>query len=215
MTSRHSSRFFMGEKLKFIDSSRSGVDSCASMAHRMRKDLHFVANHSTIWSSIQFYLFFSFIFSSFPDVCFFMPIVTFHLSPSNENTRRERERHLESLAQHSSLLVGSINVWTATKYFVFVYSGLSFLHLFSDNQREPKSYSRRQLNKWWSPPPHTMIAQNILTSFDVCAFFCAYLKCPFYKLTIDNRRFSFVIFISGSLEKFIGFDPFFSSHCSC
>lgn len=136
MTSRHSSRFFTGEKLKFMDFHEAAFDSCASKAHRMRKELHFIVNHSAIWSSIQFYLFFPFIFSSFPDLYFFVPIVTFHLSPSNK-MRREWEKHLESLAQHSLMLVGSINVWTATKYLLrFVYSGLSFFTSFFGQSKE-------------------------------------------------------------------------------
>lgn len=66
--------------------------------------------HSVRYSFIYSLLSVPFIFL-LPDVCFFEPIVTFHLSPSNKTfTKRTKEKqHLVSLprAQHIS---GSINV---------------------------------------------------------------------------------------------------------
>ena len=52
------------------------------------------------------------------------------------------------------------NVWTASKY-----SRLrsAFLSFFGQSKPNQKPFQRRQLNKWWSALPHTMIAQNILT----------------------------------------------------
>lgn len=65
---------------------------------------------------------------------------------------------------------------------------------FFGQSKETKSHLRRQSNKWWSPPPHTMITQNILT-----LLMSMLLLCPF----------SITFFISGSLKKFIGSFPFF------
>lgn len=79
-----------------------------------------------------------------------------------------------------------------------------FFGLFSDNQRKNEIHLRRQLNKWWSPPPHTMITQNILTSFDVFVAlllpFSALDDVLFHPASPETGIFS----ISGSLEKFIG-----------
>lgn len=161
---------------------------------------------------------YSFIYSSplsFLLLVFFWPRCAFLLCPLSPFIFRLRNQQtwtilvLSPAQSDSTFLVPLMFKQQPNTPIRCVFWTLSFYIFFSDNQRETKSHLRGQLNKWWSPPPHTMITQNVLTSFDVYAFsFMLALKCPFF--FFSSIDVFLVFFISGSLKKFIGSFTFFS-----
>lgn len=135
-------------------------------------------------------------------MCFFVPIVTFHLSPSNKT--------LSIL-----WLYGRTHFWfhkclNSNQILSLVCSGLSWLlHLFSDNQRETKSHLREGNRTNDDQHHHTRWLPKIFWLLLMFMPFVLTIKCPFSFIDL-NTFFSSRLFISGSLKKFIGSFPFFS-----
>lgn len=146
-------------------------------------------------SSIQFYLFSSFIFSSLRYIVPFVPIVTFHLSPSNEKHLRWFHKCLNN---------------KPNAFCCFVYSHGSRLHRF-DFFRTIKGNEKKAI--WggnWTNDHHyhtRWLPENILTSFDVCLR----PQMSFSLYRNDRSHLVSSFFIKGSLRNLL--DPFLSSRC--
>lgn len=107
MTSTNSFRFFTGEKSKFMDFSRGGFDSCASIKpHRMhRASLHSQPQSSSDPDTVLFILlFYLFFFSRFMFLCAHCHLSSFAFKQKHEKGTRKAS-WIACTAQHSSLLV--------------------------------------------------------------------------------------------------------------
>lgn len=140
-------------------------------------------------SSIQFYLFFSFIFQFLCTHC--------HLSSFRLPTEK---REPSAALQHIS---GSMNVWTATKYSgSVVYSGLSpsssSASLTSLFLRAIKGNEKAIWEGNWTNDDHHHHTRWLPKIFWL--LWCSVLR-PFYP---SNVLLHDVLFIRGSLKKFIG-----------
>lgn len=186
---------FYGANIEIYGLSRSGTwsyfcvpRSSAPKAHRMHRIQANIqpqqrVRYSFIYS-LSFFFFYRYVFL----------YTHCHLSSfasAKENVEKIWRKSILNLSHCSSLVPKLFEQKPNTSLLCILDS---LFTSFFGQSKETKSHLRRQSNKWWSPPPHTMITQNILT-----LLMSMLLLCPF----------SITFFISGSLKKFIGSFPFF------
>lgn len=172
--SRNSKTFFTGEKFQIYDSrhrchiSYFCVLECPQDAQRLGSTY----NHNVI--DIVLFIFFLFFFPMCVSLCPLSPFI-FRL----QTKRSRNEQHLVSL-RHSTFLVPKMFKQQPNTFACVFWTHSAFTSFFGQSKGNEKPFKRRQSNKWWSAPPHTMITQNILTSFDVYAFFYARPQMSFF-----------------------------------